>query len=109
MPPISYKLCFEACRTQISKNIFFLLRVSEVERGAGGQRRFGQIPKFDRFLVLKPPLIFFCLTMRNCLNCFYYHLVTLWGRNVGIVRLLEGTGSVLDFPQTVRYVVYMFP
>ena len=23
MPPISYKLCFEACRTQISKNIFF--------------------------------------------------------------------------------------
>ena len=30
--------------------------MSEVERGAGGQRRFGQIPKFDRFLVLKPPL-----------------------------------------------------
>ena len=24
MPPISYKLCIEACRTQISKNIFRL-------------------------------------------------------------------------------------
>ena len=30
--------------------------MSEVERGAGGQRRFGLIPKFGRFLVLKPPL-----------------------------------------------------
>ena len=30
--------------------------MSEVERGAGGQQRFGKIPKFDQFLVLKPPL-----------------------------------------------------
>ena len=61
--------------------------MSEVERGAGGQRRFGQIPKFGRFLVLKPPLSWFRVGLEfDNYNNFFILFSTLFKLRLGASR-----------------------
>ena len=75
-------MCFKACRTQISKNISSVKDVRSWEGEGGGQRKFGQIPKFDQFLVLKQPLTSTSLSLKH--SGLFFSIKGVWSREGGV-------------------------
>ena len=72
--PISYKMCFKACRTQISNKKFHQIRRPNFWGGAGGQQRLGQCPNFCSFYLLKASLSIGILTRQFFSSCYFFRV-----------------------------------